>query len=123
MACLLPNKQRFAVGAVTDASDVFVLNAAPPSMAKLSRGLSASDGFMDVVVLRCANVFNYLTATFCMAIGRPDLSKHYSRVRVKELAIKAALPVLPNIDGDPWVPTTEVRMRLIPSAVNIVLSH
>jgi diacylglycerol kinase family enzyme len=123
VACLLPNKQRFAVGAVTDASDVFVLNAAPPSMAKLSRGLSASDGFMDVVVLRCANVFNYLTATFCMAIGRPDLSKHYSRVRVKELAIKAALPVLPNIDGDPWVPTTEVRMRLIPSAVNIVLSH
>ncbi|HEY9774499.1 MAG TPA: diacylglycerol kinase family protein [Planktothrix sp.] len=123
LACLLPNKRRFLVSDSRNVTDVFVLNAAPPSMAKLSRGCSASDGYIDVVTLRCTNVISYLTAVAWLSIGRPESSKYYNRVRVKELTVKTASPVRPNVDGDPWAATNELRMRIVPSAVNIILSH
>jgi diacylglycerol kinase family enzyme len=123
IACFLPDRQKLSVAGVTDATSVFVINATPPSMAMLSRGANASDGYMDVAIVRCRNPLQYLTAVGCLVFGAPDRSSHYSRVRVKELTVTAAVPVRPNIDGDPAEATQEMHMRLVPGAVKIVLSH
>jgi diacylglycerol kinase family enzyme len=127
LACLNPRAKRFefkARGAAKaeEAAAVFVLNVTPPSMAMMSRGCNASDGYLDVAVFQATNALQLIGVAACLAFGRPERSKYYRTLRTREITIRSDSPVTPNIDGDAGSPTTELTMRALPGAVKMVLA-
>lgn len=128
LACLRPGAQKFEI--VTpdaqlndEASAVFVLNVTPPLMSSLSRGVNASDGLLDVVLIRGVNTWQLIKAAMCLVFGNPELSSHYRRIRTPEVTIKSSVPVTPNIDGDPGSPTKSLKLTSVKAAVRMILSH
>ncbi len=106
----------------TRAAAVFALNAVPPSMLPLSRGCNASDGLLDVVLLKATSLFSLIGMSAHMAIGRPDSSPRYQRLRCTTVKITTSAPVTPNIDGDPGTATTAMTLSVLPKAVRIIVS-
>jgi len=127
IACLWPSSRRFELStpesqtSVTAAA-IFALNVIPPAMTAVSRGCSASDGLMDVVVFEARNFWHLIGVAFCLAFSRPEQSRFYKRFRTRELTIRCNKPRLPNIDGDPGVKTKEIKLTVVPAAVQMVLS-
>jgi diacylglycerol kinase family enzyme len=103
-------------------SALFALNAVPPSMATISRACNASDGLIDVVALKATGFFSLLFLAARCALGRPDLSPHYQRVRTKSVRIETDRPVCPNIDGDPGQMTQSMEITTMPQAVRVIVS-
>lgn len=104
------------------AAALFALNTLPPQMMGLSRGCNASDGFMDLVLLK-ANTFGRLSRlSYRFMCGRADLSKDYVRIRCGWARIETSRPVIPNIDGDAGAETCCVELRTIPGAARIIVS-
>jgi diacylglycerol kinase (ATP) len=127
LACLLPNSRRYELQAVGDpitetVAALFAMNVAPPMMASLSRGCNASDGLMDVVIFRAKSAWQLIGVSFWLAMGRPERSKHYRRLRTSALTIRCSKTMLPNIDGDPGAPTREITLRVKPGAARMVVS-
>lgn len=127
LACLWPTSRRFQLSfqantAAEDAAAVFALNVVPPMMASLSRGCNASDGLIDVVVFRARRAWHLVSIAFWLALGRPERSRHYCRFRTSELTIRSSKMMLPNIDGDPGLPTREITLKVVPGAVRMIVS-
>jgi diacylglycerol kinase family enzyme len=127
LACLLPGARRFQLSfhdqkSSEDAAALFALNVTPPVMATMSRGCNASDGMMDVVIFRGKNAWHLISVAFWLALGRPERSRHYCRFRTNELTINSGKSMLPNIDGDPGSYTKEITLKVLPGAVQMVLS-
>jgi diacylglycerol kinase family enzyme len=127
LACLWPSSRRFELSSPSNqlsvtAAAVFVLNVVPPAMTAISRGCSASDGLMDVVVFEARHAWQLIGVALCLAFSRPEESRCYRRFRAKELTIRCNKPRLPNIDGDPGVKTREIKLAVVPQAVQMVLS-
>lgn len=127
LACLWPNSRRFRLvepdsDSSEEAAAVLALNVAPPMLTTISRGCNASDGLIDVVVLRCTNILHLMGVALCLAFGKLERSKRYRRFRTNKLTIKCNKAMLPNIDGDPGVLTKEIRLTVDPGAVRIILS-
>ena len=127
IACLWPSSRRFELetpeGRLSaTAAAIFALNVVPPAMTAVSRGCSASDGLMDVVMFEARNFWHLVGVAFCLAFQRPEQSRFYKRFRSKQLTISCHKPRLPNIDGDPGFKTKEVRLTVVPGAVQMVLS-
>jgi diacylglycerol kinase (ATP) len=104
------------------ASAVFAINAVPPTMATLSRACNASDGLIDVVGVRATGFFSLLFFALRLALGRPDLSPHYLRLRAKSVRIETDKPVCPNIDGDPGQMTQSMEITTLPQVVKVIVS-
>jgi diacylglycerol kinase family enzyme len=128
-ACFSPKPVTYTVSAddsnvsvTAQASAVFALNAVPPSMATLSRACNASDGLIDLVALKATGFFSLLAFTVRLALGRPDLSPHYLRMRTSKLRIETDRPVCPNIDGDPGHKTQSMEISTLPRAVRVIVS-
>lgn len=104
------------------AAALFALNTLPPQIMGLSRGCNASDGFMDLVLLK-ANSFGRLSRlSYRFMRGRVDLSRDYVRIRCGWARIETSRPVLPNIDGDAGAETSVFELRTIPGAARIIVS-
>lgn len=116
----MSNGSKYVVS--TRAAAVFALNAVPPSMLSLSRGCNASDGMLDVVLLKATSLFSMARLASKMAFGRPDNSPLYQRLRCKTVKISTSGPVTPNIDGDPGIATSELTLTVLPQAVRIIVS-
>ena len=101
---------------------LFVLNVAPSMLPSVSRGCNASDGLMDVVILKAGNIWQLFSVVFCLAFSRPERSKYYLRFRTRVLIVKYNEPRLPNIDGDSGTPTKEIKLSVKPAAVKMVLA-
>jgi diacylglycerol kinase (ATP) len=128
-ACFSPKPVTYSISADENnvsvnalASTVFAINAVPPSMATLSRACNASDGLLDVVAVRATGFFSLLTFCLRLALGRPDLSPHYLRLRAKAVRIETDRPVCPNIDGDPGQMTQSMQITTLPQAVRVIVS-
>lgn len=106
-----------------DAAAVFVLNVTPPMMSALSRGVNASDGLLDVVVLKGTNTWHLIRFGFSMAFGQPEHSSHYHRFRTEEVLIESSGLVKPNIDGDPGEMTRSLKVTNAKGALKVILSH
>ena len=121
---LLPDGQTdLQLKAVTvEASALFALSAVPPSMLALSRGCNASDGLLDVVAITAKGFGSLLQFSARMAMGRPDTSSDYYRIRVVAVRIETSSPVTPNIDGDPGRSTNSMELYVLPKAVRIIVS-
>jgi len=104
-----------------NAAIVAVANVLPPNIALFSRGCNASDGLMDTAYLAARHFFDLLPSVMWLPLGSPERSRHYGRVRTGHLNIKTDQPVVPNIDGDPGFPTTEMTLTAVPGAVRMVL--
>jgi len=102
---------------------VFVLNVTPPMMSALSRGVSASDGLLDVVVISGVNTWQLIGFACAMSFGRPEGSRHYHKFRTEELTIESSGPVIPNIDGDSGKPTQSLRVTNVKGAIKAILSY
>lgn len=127
LACVLPGAGQFELQSldgqiVTNAAAVFALNVTPPSLGMIARGCNASDGLLDVALFEGANFRQMGNIASCLAFGRPERSPHYRTLRTSELIIKSQKTMLPNIDGDPGCETREVKLRVVPQAVRMVLS-
>lgn len=127
-ACLAPGALRFKLTSRNrvidnDASAVFVLNVTPPMMSALSRGVNASDGLLDVVVISGVNTWQLIKFAACMSFGKPEACQHYHRFRTDEVTIESSGPVIPNIDGDSGKPTTALRVTNIKGAIKAILSY
>lgn len=136
VACVKPSPVRYSITPLAadgseslqqrpmhyTASAVFAFNAVPPSMLAMSRGCNASDGLLDVVAITANGIGSLLQICTHMATGRPDLSKHYRRVRAASVRIDTSAPVTPNIDGDPGVATQSLLLTVLPQAVQIIVS-
>ena len=131
-ACLSPRPVNYSISTVSaggqksvskaHASALFALNAVPPTMATLSRACNASDGLIDVVAVRATGFFSLLLFTLRLALGRPDQSPHYLRLRASSVRIETDKPVCPNIDGDPGVMTQSMLITTLPQAVKVIVS-
>ena len=104
------------------AAAVFALNAVPPSLLSLSRGCNASDGLLDIVLLKATGLPSLARLSTRMAIGRPDKSPLYQRLRCRTVKISTSAPVTPNIDGDPGFATSSLTLSVLPNAVRIIVS-
>jgi len=127
IACLFTNYKRYQVAAGgslrnEDAAALFALNVTPPGMHTIARGCNASDHMMDVVVFRAKSIIGLVAASFWLALGKPERSRHYHRTRTERLAISTTVPMLPNIDGDPAPETTDIVLTVEPGAVQMILS-
>lgn len=127
-ACLSPDALRFRLtsnGKVQEnsAAAVFVLNVTPPMISALSRGVSASDGLLDVVVISGVNTWQLIGFACAMSFGRPEGSRHYRKFRTEELSIESSGPVIPNIDGDSGKPTQSLRVTNVKGAIKAILSY
>lgn len=128
LACLKPGARKFHLATpeselTSQAAALFVLNVTPPLMSGLSRGVNASDGLLDVVVIRGVNTWQLIKSAACLAFGQPERSRHYHRFRTRELQVSSDRAVTPNIDGDPGKPTRRLTVRAVPAAVKMILSH
>jgi diacylglycerol kinase (ATP) len=103
-------------------SALFALNVTPPAMTTMSRGCNASDGLVDIVVLRATNFWQLLSTTMWAAVGKPERSKHYMRYRTGRAKVTCVRPVSLNIDGDVGVTTTEFTLTVLPGAVRMILA-
>lgn len=103
-------------------SALFALNVTPPAMTTMSRGCNASDGLVDIVVLRATNFWQLLSTTMWAAVGKPERSRHYIRYRTRQAQVTCARPVSLNIDGDVGVTTQEFTLTVLPGAVRMVLA-
>jgi len=110
------------VSVSAQASAVFAFNAMPPTMATISRGCNASDGLVDVVALKATGFFSLLRFMVRLALGRPDLSPQYLRLRAPSVRIETDRPVCPNIDGDPGQMTQSMEITTLPKAVKVIVS-
>jgi diacylglycerol kinase family enzyme len=127
IACIWPSSRRFQInlhGAqmAEVAAAVFALNVTPPAMNMLARGCNASDGLIDVVIFRAKSFLGLVAASFWLAIGKPERSRHYRRFRTSELTIQCAKPMRPNIDGDPDAESCEIKLTVEPGAVRMILA-
>jgi diacylglycerol kinase (ATP) len=127
LACLIPNSRKYELNALGDpitetVAALFAINVAPPMMANLSRGCNASDGLMDVIIFRAKSAWQLIGVACWLALGRPERSRHYRRLRTSEITIRCAKTMLPNIDGDPGVPTQNITLRVKPGAARMVVS-
>jgi diacylglycerol kinase (ATP) len=128
-ACLTTNSGRFELitngkqQVTENALAIFVLNVAPPSMATLSRGCNASDGLLDVAIFSGKNTGHIARTALRLASGRPESSPFFSKMRTQAITIRSSNPIRPNIDGDPSEATREMRMSVVPGAVNVVVSY
>lgn len=136
VACVRPSPVRYTLTPVNadgtadpaarsmsvTASAIFALNAVPPSMVNLSRGCNASDGLLDVVAITAPGTASLLRLSARMALGSPDRSAFYKRLRVSAVRIETSSPVTPNIDGDPGVVTQSLVLSVLPGAVQIIVS-
>lgn len=126
VACLRPSSRRFRLKTVAGdksmaAAAVLAMNITPPFMSSLSLGCNAHDGLMDLVVFEAGNFWQLLKMAFWIAIRRPQKSRHYKRMRVKEVVITSEQPMLPNLDGDAGELCHEVKLTLEPGAVKMIL--
>lgn len=125
-ASLAPNGGKFQItcnGATREfhAIAVFGLNVAPPTMSMLSRGCNASDGLLDLAIISGRGFRHVLTTAFCLMRGRPDNSAQFARFRTNDVTIRSTVALRPNIDGDPSPATKELRMRVEPAAVQVLV--
>lgn len=104
------------------ASALFALNTIPPSMVALSRGCNASDGLIDVVLLKSSSFLSLGRMSMALASGRPDLKDDYLRIRCRSVTIETDRAVTPNIDGDPGVKTCHIELTAIKGAASIIVS-
>ena len=104
------------------ASALFALNTIPPSMVALSRGCNASDGLIDVVLLKSSSFLSLGRMSMALASGRPDLKDDYLRIRCRSVSIETDRAVTPNIDGDPGVKTRQIELTAIKGAASIIVS-
>lgn len=100
----------------------FALNVVPHTMPFLSRGCTPNDGLLDLVVVKGRYFHQLVGCGACLTAMRPERSRHYQRVRSKELLIKTNRPVTLNVDGDPGPTTSEVRLTVLPGAVKMILA-
>jgi diacylglycerol kinase family enzyme len=75
-----------------------------------------------VVLLKATSLFSLIGMSAHMAIGRPDSSPRYQRLRCTTVKITTSAPVTPNIDGDPGTATTAMTLSVLPKAVRIIVS-
>ncbi|MDX1988318.1 MAG: diacylglycerol kinase family protein [Candidatus Obscuribacter sp.] len=104
------------------ASALFALNTIPPSMVALSRGCNASDGLIDVVLLKSSSFLSLGRMSMALASGRADLKDDYLRIRCRSVSIETDRAVTPNIDGDPGVKTRHIELTAIKGAASIIVS-
>jgi diacylglycerol kinase (ATP) len=103
-------------------SAAFLLNVAPPHLINISRGCNASDGRLDLVVLRATRVWELATAALWLGFGKPDRSRHYSRRRLQDVVVTSRKPMKVNFDGDCGGTTSSVTVRTLPGAVQMILA-
>lgn len=101
----------------------FVFNTLPPKGISLSRGCNPSDGKLDFVGMRGQTYGDVARMATSLISGRPDQSRQYTRWVVPELTIKShTRPMLLNLDGDPGPTTDEVKLKVLPGAVRLLVA-
>lgn len=84
------------------------------------RSCNASDGVMDLLIVKISGFWQALTTAFYLLAGRLPCSVSYQRYREQELEISAAIPFDVNLDGEA-VRTKSLALKVLPGVLPVVL--
>ena len=127
VASLTPQKLRLQVETPSGRQDLiatamFALNVGPPGLAGLSKGCNASDGLVDIVLVKATNFWDLLCAGTRFLFGTTEHSPHVVRLRTPTATVACQRPVQLDIDGDHAATVSNFNLTVLSGAVRMILA-
>ena len=120
-----PQKYKLKINNQLSEIQAFVISFANSSQfgnnAHIAPLAEINDGLIDICILRRFPVWKSLFITFLLYSKRLTKSKYYQIKKVSEVEIINNGKLNAHIDGDPITFDTNVKIKMIPQSINVII--